>query len=253
MRRITFILISLITLSPTLTFSEVNEYDIEIVIFEDATHRYKNSEQWPRLAHTLALDESNNIITSDTATEIANPDSNAVINITNTNSTMLNDYVKKINASNRYNVLLHKSWRQTGLDAKSAISIPINSLSDTSGDSLTNFNQELPDNTVASSISGEIKVTLGRYLHIYTDLIYKLPNETNSPLLTSSVNDPYKYFAIKSHRRMRSKELHYLDHPLVGILVKALPVEKTEEDKANEEALDSKKAIKTQQQSAAHH
>jgi len=32
---------------------------------------------------------------------------------------------------------------------------------------------------------------------------------------------------------MRSKELHYLDHPIVGILVKAMPVKKQEkpEDK----------------------
>jgi hypothetical protein len=33
-------------------------------------------------------------------------------------------------------------------------------------------------------------------------------------------------YPIKFHRRMRSKELHYLDHPLVGILVMAKPVEK---------------------------
>jgi hypothetical protein len=33
---------------------------------------------------------------------------------------------------------------------------------------------------------------------------------------------------------MRSKELHYIDHPLVGILVKIIPVEKPEEPEASD-------------------
>lgn len=34
------------------------------------------------------------------------------------------------------------------------------------------------------------------------------------------------HYPIVSHRRMRSKELHYIDHPLVGILVQINPVKK---------------------------
>jgi hypothetical protein len=86
------------------------------------------------------------------------------------------------------------------------------------------------NDNASSSISGEIKIILGRYLHIYTDLIYKRPNTSYAPVLASSQNDQFKEFSIKSHRRMRSKELHYIDHPLVGVLVMALPVEKSEEE-----------------------
>jgi hypothetical protein len=39
----------------------------------------------------------------------------------------------------------------------------------------------------------------------------------------------YKEYPIKSHRRMRSRELHYLDHPMVGILVMAMPVKRNKE------------------------
>ena len=33
------------------------------------------------------------------------------------------------------------------------------------------------------------------------------------------------YFELNESRRMRSKELHYLDHPAMGIIVKVTPVE----------------------------
>jgi hypothetical protein len=33
-------------------------------------------------------------------------------------------------------------------------------------------------------------------------------------------------FHMKNHRRMRSKELHYIDHPLVGMLIQINPVVK---------------------------
>ena len=37
------------------------------------------------------------------------------------------------------------------------------------------------------------------------------------------------YFELNESRRMRSKELHYLDHPAMGIIVKITPVEASEE------------------------
>jgi hypothetical protein len=39
--------------------------------------------------------------------------------------------------------------------------------------------------------------------------------------------------AMRQHRRMRSKELHYIDHPLFGVLIRIIPYEKpTDEDRA---------------------
>ncbi|MDH3450858.1 MAG: peptidoglycan binding protein CsiV, partial [Gammaproteobacteria bacterium] len=32
-------------------------------------------------------------------------------------------------------------------------------------------------------------------------------------------------YPVRYHRRMRSSELHYIDHPLVGILILVTPVE----------------------------
>ena len=52
--RLHYLSLLFIPLIPTLAYSaEVNEYDIEIVIFEDLSSRYVDSEQWPRLEHEL--------------------------------------------------------------------------------------------------------------------------------------------------------------------------------------------------------
>ena len=221
------------------SYAEVTEYDIEVVIFEDLSSRYVNSEQWPRLEHQLLSEQHETTIDTSAdnskAVETAEPAGNDVINITSSDTGMLNKYTKTINASARYNVLVHKAWRQAGLDAESAIDIHINSKENaltTAPATLTGLKSGLGNDNdkASSSISGEIRIILGRYLHIYTDLIYKRPNTSYTPVLASSQNDQFKEFSIKSHRRMRSKELHYIDHPLVGVLVMALPVEKSEEE-----------------------
>ena len=57
-------------------------------------------------------------------------------------------------------------------------------------------------------LSGLIRLSQGRYLHLDTDLI----------LRDGASSQPYR---IKLHRRMRSDELHYVDHPRLGILIRA--------------------------------
>ena len=57
-------------------------------------------------------------------------------------------------------------------------------------------------------LNGLVRVTRGRFLHLETDLVL---NDANS-------STPYR---IQLRRRMRSGELHYVDHPKLGILIQA--------------------------------
>ena len=59
-------------------------------------------------------------------------------------------------------------------------------------------------------LNGLIQISRGRYLHVNTDLY-----------LQKASARPYR---IQLHRRMRSRETHYLDHPKLGIIVRAEPV-----------------------------
>jgi hypothetical protein len=57
-------------------------------------------------------------------------------------------------------------------------------------------------------LEGLVQVSRGRFLHLDLDLLLR-PADASSP------------FRVRLNRRMRSGELHYLDHPRVGILVQA--------------------------------
>lgn len=57
-------------------------------------------------------------------------------------------------------------------------------------------------------LSGLVRLTRGRFLHLDTDLA----------LLDPTSAQPYR---IRLNRRMRSGELHYVDHPKLGIIIRA--------------------------------
>jgi len=64
---------------------------------------------------------------------------------------------------------------------------------------------------------GGVKVWVGRFLHFDTKLVYTPTNSDAS-------------FKFESERRMRSRQMHYIDHSRVGILVKIFPVDETAEN-----------------------
>ncbi len=42
---------------------------------------------------------------------------------------------------------------------------------------------------------------------------------------------PYRHAVpVREKRRLRSKEVHYLDHPLLGVVIKFTPAEELEND-----------------------
>lgn len=112
------------------------------------------------------------------------------------------------------------------------------------------------DQAVASPLplDGTVAVVLGRYLHVAADLVYapeeaplpaaapgtaspppQVPAPTDIPTEEGTIDGaladgeqpvvpkPLVYRMTQS-RRMRSNELHYLDHPLFGMLIQATPV-----------------------------
>ena len=93
-------------------------------------------------------------------------------------------------------------------------------------------------------LSGSVEVTLGRYLHFQARLNYLAPalgtqpyQVALSPQGTSTPAGPERseqlqqrgFMTLAQSRRMRSEELHYIDHPKLGIVVRIDPVTVPEE------------------------
>ncbi len=213
--QVTTLLLLSVILKPA--FADVTEYDFELIIFEDKSGRYANSEQWQYELRELQSSPDEAQRNPGTPAK-----DNADIIISQISGIGLKKYANKLKANKRYNVLVHKAWRQTGFADDTAIDIPVNSHPAASpGTQSTQYGDR-------NKLYGSIKIVLGRYLHIYTDMIYQQPNRDFNPALYGEASQPYKQYPINFHRRMRSKELHYLDHPMVGILVMAMPVKKQE-------------------------
>jgi hypothetical protein len=85
-------------------------------------------------------------------------------------------------------------------------------------------------------LEGTVDVTLGRYLHFRADLSFHAPALGAEPVRVALAADgtpgaaapeapPFRHMRLAESRRMRSEEVHYLDHPKLGVLVRIDPVE----------------------------
>ena len=69
-------------------------------------------------------------------------------------------------------------------------------------------------------VEGYLSVTKARYLHFEAKLWLSISNDE----LSRTNNDKPTYALLDESRRMRSDELHYLDHPLFGVIVRIKPL-----------------------------
>lgn len=142
-----------------------------------------------------------------------------------------------------HTVLFHQSWRQKMWGKNRSPSLIIRG-----GQAFGNHRE----------LEGSIKIHIGRYLHVSTDLwlsefafneddnqntqdetfsgsintlswprLPSLPNADNSQAYQYIFDNgpkPSRIITLREKRRMRSKETHYIDHPYMGILVRMLPI-----------------------------
>lgn len=168
-----------------------DDYIIELIVFENLN---KNTveEQW--------LEEPEETSNNTPATVKANWRSASDYQLSNVKAALAR--------SSSYRPLLHVAWLQTVSKKRRAIQLPERN-SSASGDSL----------------SGTAVVTRGRYLHLDLDLtLHTAPD-------TAYIGEDYRFgspatrIKLQQSRRMRSKELHYIDHPRFGVLALITPVE----------------------------
>jgi hypothetical protein len=107
----------------------------------------------------------------------------------------LSDVEGALRLSRGYRPLFHLAWTQPGLGTGRAMPVHI-------------ISGETPDGTI---IEGTVTLARERYLHLYVDLVMYSDDGLTPP------------FRLAAHRRMRSRELHYIDHPRFGVLAIVTP------------------------------
>lgn len=125
---------------------------------------------------------------------------------------MLEDSLKHITPRSDMKVIWHQAWVEPIQEKAHSIIHPVEF--------------ELEDKGLKIQLSGEFDISISRYLHLHTRL-----NMQHSEL---SVNEneeaqwlPTRAAKIQQSRRMRSGELHYLDHPMLGVVIQIMPIKDT--------------------------
>ncbi|MCK4865224.1 MAG: hypothetical protein KAT06_07315 [Gammaproteobacteria bacterium] len=236
-----------------ISFAEdMRYYDVEIVIIENLSNKSRNSENWPLQV---------NLVQPEKTVQLGQPvlkkwlpkdvHLKSSYKLLKANTYQLTDKVEKISESKTQRVIFHTAWRQPGLDKKQALPIyfkrevpapPV--VEDLSSSDQNTEDGSLDAKSNPSVLEGVLRVTLARYLHFEAELTLKgkIPEieYSNNPFSVLdnqselSVMDKQGVIHLKQkRRRIRSKELHYLDHPVLGILILITPYEKPENLAAN--------------------
>lgn len=150
----------------------------------------------------------------------------------------MNEDAERINKRKDMKVVWHQAWIEPISEGETGISHRVN---------------VRVQDKLDIQITGSFELHRSRYLHIGTDLIvqhYVLGDDATLQSLTLPESDaradlrpdllqqanmeasmaepaltPIRAAEVKQSRRMRSGELHYLDHPMLGVVIKVIPVE----------------------------
>ncbi|MDH5571467.1 MAG: peptidoglycan binding protein CsiV [Gammaproteobacteria bacterium] len=221
-----FFLKLLLFLYPFILLADETGYKVEIIIYEDMSNKYTNSEKWSLIEDTPSPTNKNN------PSQIKqNNYQDSIYEPLATERSHLSAIVEKLSNHNDYNVLVHKLWKQSGLDTDKAFPIQIDSkitpnMIQTS--ELESKYKSKNTQLLQSFLTGNVTLVMSRYLHIKADLHYHrhIPLTESESLPLKTDNQPnYKLEStpIVFERRMRSRETHFIDHPLIGMIVLAEP------------------------------
>lgn len=134
---------------------------------------------------------------------------------------------QRIAADANFELLLHTGWRQPGLAREQSIAVRLHAV-DTHTVTAGAEPAEATASEMPPRLDGTIRLILARYLHLEADLRYR---EAETPRgggffsLFSDQTTEKPIYRLSESRRMRSREVHYLDHPMFGIIAVVTPYE----------------------------
>jgi hypothetical protein len=242
---LSLIAVAFITASSTAA-AEVKYYDVELIIFESSD---------PSARHAEMQKNNLNRELPEQAIELGKPypgpipeeyDAKLTFKPLPRQVHQLTEEVKLLKDSKNYNVLLHTAWRQPGMDEAIALPVHIHqeyiyrapeagqeSRSDLSTFGLSSHASTAPTRSI---LDGYVRIVLSRYLHAQVDLSYVVGIKPQQEMILTDDNmEPIvpepMVFRLNQSRKMRSTEVHYLDHPVLGVIVLVTPYSENDKQK----------------------
>lgn len=259
-------------------------YQVELILFAHNNPQALDAEQWPEIIGVdLPLEalvelrlpqetpeELTNATTDLVLTETPGDDALEAEGIVGTatkdtadkpvafqmlgeDQWQLAETARRLRRSSRFEPLLHVAWRQPTYERARARPVLLyDGMSEPLSPEERSATMAPARNTRTGPpnprLVGTVKLSVARYLHFATDLLYRLPviqqaavpvpdfdlwydrpyptlREPQGPAYRLEEWQAMRGFRMRESRRMRSKVMHYLDHPLFGLVVLITPVE----------------------------
>lgn len=212
-RRLLIVLLSMILTALSMPVMAQNEYAVEVVIFRHWQAPGDDAEFWPRQPPPISQSAAKHLVTLGPA---AGGDDAPAFSRLPATELQLAGIRQRLEHSKDYKVLLHVGWRQPGLGPADApaVVLPLNwSPPPLPKVSATPVPGQNPFDHVPAGtrLWGTLRLFQQRYLHFQVDLRFR----------GDGSGDTMKIYPMIQSRRMRAGEIHYLDHPVLGILVQA--------------------------------
>ncbi|OGT41497.1 MAG: hypothetical protein A3F13_03570 [Gammaproteobacteria bacterium RIFCSPHIGHO2_12_FULL_40_19] len=174
--------------STTLAAPE-RRYDVQVIVFSHITPQTVQAQEWPAVSSSAQI------------TAPSEPTSPAFA---------LAHERKMLERNPTYKILLDRHWQEAWHGENGTITIP-----------LVGRNNQ-------SQLQGTMTITLGHYFDVDTKLMLTEPTAALQRFATNGFfshwNQPTFNFQLSENRRMRSNELNYINHPLMGVLIKIIPI-----------------------------
>ena len=188
---------------------------VEIIVFDDLSGEDLHTEHWPADPGEPSLQGAVELVHSP-AGEAG--EASRAYRLVDRSALTLNGVWRSLRRSARYRPFLHVGWRLPGLSPGAARPAHVGPHLGDRGASGARA-----DGVGRPTVQGTVKVSVARYLHVDLDLVYSRPGNGEAEMPDAV---PAR-FRLVSERRMRYGELHYIDHPLFGVLMRIRPLRTT--------------------------
>lgn len=189
-------------------------YQIEIIAFARESAEAENEENWDRHYSLCYPERYTNLQATD--------GSNAPFQLLPADAMQLNQEANVIANRRSMRVLLHQAWRQTVDNPAQATAVII------SGGKQFGAHHEL-EGALTLSVEHFLRVDANMWLSRFANngsatSAQTLPNPPGVIADNSAQSAVTQTVLLQEQRRLRSGELHYFDHPRLGLLVLVTPV-----------------------------
>lgn len=231
-------------------------FQVELIFFEPLEST-STGEVWPEPEIISETEQPE----QPTATELLAPLQPIVIRdkpgitprafqLLNPSDFAMSDLTQQLLDSKQYRILSHIAWRQPTVKLANSRAVHVHdelmqedALIPITNEPLVLNNlpdplEQLETDIKKKRFDGTVKVSLSRYLHLKADITYYNPEVyLSEQIAQQSIDAPsIEYFKLVESRRMRSKKIHYLDHPYFGIIALITPYDRESEKSISQPA-----------------